>query len=211
MKVRVFTSGILICIMIWTLALAAQGYFRGMRRTADNLGKVVEESTFRDWSGKTGEPSGKEREVRNTRIREVVSGLTAQEFNPDTKVRLIELRTQFYSKLSKGEREVFVTSLLEGLDTYIMLFDSLPGERRRKLVKRAVKAAREELPSELRDKYELLDAEEEHENIGEIGWRAAMENKEPDKIMEFLQLIEIAGELIQRMRIPQWEGARGDK
>ncbi len=211
MKVRVFTSGILICIMIWTLVLAAQGYFRGMRRTADNLGKVVEESTFRDWSGKTGEPSGKEREVRNTRIREVVSGLTAQEFNPDTKVRLIELRTQFYSKLSKGEREVFVTSLLEGLDTYIMLFDSLPGERRRKLVKRAVKAAREELPSELRDKYELLDAEEEHENIGEIGWRAAMENKEPDKIMEFLQLIEIAGELIQRMRIPQWEGARGDK
>ena len=211
MKVRVFTSGILICIMIWTLVLAAQGYFRGMRRTADNLGKVVEESTFRDWSGKTGEPSGKEREVRNTRIREVVSGLTAQEFNPDTKVRLIELRTQFYSKSSKGEREVFVTSLLEGLDTYIMLFDSLPGERRRKLVKRAVKAAREELPSELRDKYELLDAEEEHENIGEIGWRAAMENKEPDKIMEFLQLIEIAGELIQRMRIPQWEGARGDK
>tara|TARA_B100000963_G_scaffold308633_1_gene284166 strand:+ start:5726 stop:6361 length:636 start_codon:yes stop_codon:yes gene_type:complete len=211
MKVRVFTSGILICIMIWTLVVAAQGYFRGMRRTADNLGKVVEESTFRDWSGKTGEPSGKEREVRNTRIREVVSGLTAQEFNPDTKVRLIELRTQFYSKLSKGEREVFVTSLLEGLDTYIMLFDSLPGERRRKLVKRAVKAAREELPSKLRDKYELLDAEEEHENIGEIGWRAAMENKEPDKIMEFLQLIEIAGELIQRMRIPQWEGARGDK
>ena len=197
--------------MIWTLVVAAQGYFRGMRRTADNLGKVVEESTFRDWSGKTGEPSGKEREVRNTRIREVVSGLTAQEFNPDTKVRLIELRTQFYSKLSKGEREVFVTSLLEGLDTYIMLFDSLPGERRRKLVKRAVKAAREELPSKLRDKYELLDAEEEHENIGEIGWRAAMENKEPDKIMEFLQLIEIAGELIQRMRIPQWEGARGDK
>ena len=197
--------------MIWTLVVAAQGYFRGMRRTADNLGKVVEESTFRDWSEKTGEPSGKEREVRNTRIREVVSGLTAQEFNPDTKVRLIELRTQFYSKLSKGEREVFVTSLLEGLDTYIMLFDSLPGERRRKLVKRAVKAAREELPSELRDKYELLDAEEEHENIGEIGWRAAMENKEPDKIMEFLQLIEIAGELIQRMRIPQWEGARGDK
>ena len=106
---------------------------------------------------------------------------------------------------------MFVTSLLEGLDTYIMLFDSLPGERRRKLVKRAVKAAREELPSKLRDKYELLDAEEEHENIGEIGWRAAMENKEPDKIMEFLQLIEIAGELIQRMRIPQWEGARGDK
>ena len=38
-----------------------------------------------------------------------------------------------------------------------------------------------------------------------------MEGKEPDEIMEFLQLIEIAGELIQRMRIPQWEGSRGDK
>ena len=211
MKVRVFSSGILICVVIWTLVVAAQGYFRGMRRTAETLGKVVEETTFSDWSGKKGEPSGKERETREKRIREVVSGLTGQEFNPDTKVRLIELRTQFYSKLSKGEREVFVTALLKGLDTYIMLFDSLPGERRRKLVKRAVKAARDELPPELRNTYELLEAEEEHDRIGEIGWRAAMESKEPDKIMEFLQLIEIAGELIQRMRIPQWEGARGDK
>ena len=74
-----------------------------------------------------------------------------------------------------------------------------------------MRAARDELPPELRNTYELLEAEEEHDRIGEIGWRAAMESKEPDKIMEFLQLIEIAGELIQRMRIPQWEGARGDK
>jgi hypothetical protein len=74
-----------------------------------------------------------------------------------------------------------------------------------------VKAAREELPPDLQGSYELLDAEEEHERIGQTGWRAAMEGKEPDEIMEFLQLIEIAGELIQRMRIPQWEGSRGDK
>lgn len=211
MKVRVFSRGILICVVIWTLVVAAQGYFRGMRRTADNLGKVVEESAFRDWSRKKEEPSGKEREVRDKRIEEVVSGLTRQEFNPDTKVRLSELRSQFYSKLSTGEREVFVARLLEGLDTYIMLFDSLPAERRRKLVKRAVKAAREELPPDLQGSYELLDAEEEHERIGQTGWRVAMEGKEPDEIMEFLQLIEIAGELIQRMRIPQWEGSRGDK
>ncbi|MDG2486776.1 MAG: hypothetical protein P8M65_03615 [Roseibacillus sp.] len=211
MKVRVFSKGILICVVIWALVLVAQGYFQGMRRTADNLGRVVEEDQFRDWSGKKEEPPEEERQGRDVRINEVVSMLTRQEFNPDTKVRLSELRSQFYSKLSKGEREVFVTRLLEGLDTYIILFDSLPSERRRKLIKRAVKAAREELPSDLQDSYELLDAEKEHERIEELGWRAAMEGKEPDKIMEFLQLIEIAGELIQRMRIPQWEGSRGAK
>ena len=193
------------------LVLVAQGYFQGMRRTADNLGRVVEEDQFRDWSGKKEEPPEEERQGRDVRINEVVSMLTRQEFNPDTKVRLSELRSQFYSKLSKGEREVFVTRLLEGLDTYIIPFDSLPSERRRKLIKRAVKAAREELPSDLQDSYELLDAEKEHERIEELGWRAAMEGKEPDKIMEFLQLIEIVGELIQRMRIPQWEGSRGAK
>ena len=211
MKVRVFSKGILICAAIWALVLVAQGYFQGMRRTADNLGRVVEEDQFRDWSGKKEEPPEEERQGRDVRINEVVSMLTRQEFNPDTKVRLSELRSQFYSKLSKGAREVFVTRLLEGLDTYIILFDSLPNERRRKLIKRAVKAAREELPPGLQDSYELLDAEKEHERIEELGWRAAMEGKEPDKIMEFLQLIEIAGELIQRMRIPQWEGSRGAK
>ena len=112
MKVRVFSSGILICVLIWTLVVAAQGYFRGMRRTADNLGKVVEESAFRDWSGKKEEPFGKEREIRGKRIEEVVSDLTRQEFNPDTKVRLSELRSQFYSKLSTGERKVFVARIV---------------------------------------------------------------------------------------------------
>ena len=211
MKVSVFSRGILICVLIWALVLGVQSYFRGMRRTADNLGRVVEENQFRDWSGRKGEPAGEERQVREERINQVVSLLTRQEFNPESKARLSELRSDFYLKLSSNERKAFVTSVLESLDTYITLFDSLPSERRRKLIKRAVKAAKEELPAGLRDSYKLLDAEEEHGRIEEAGWRAAMEGKDPDEIMEFLQLIEIAGELIQRMRIPQWEGQLGGK
>ena len=38
-----------------------------------------------------------------------------------------------------------------------------------------------------------------------------MKGKSPDQVMEYLQLIEIAGELIQRMRIPKWEGSSRDK
>ena len=41
MKVRVFSRGILICVLIWALVLGVQSYFVGMRRTADYLGKVV--------------------------------------------------------------------------------------------------------------------------------------------------------------------------
>ena len=206
---RVFSKGILICVAIWALVLSAQGFFRGMRKTTETLGKVVEENHFRDWSGKKGEPSGEERQAREERMNQVVALLTSQEFNPETKVRLSELRGEFYSKLSKVGRKAFVTRLLKGLDTYIMLFDSLPSERRRKLIKRAVKAAREELPADLQESYQLLDAESEHDRIEEVGWRVAMAGKDPDEIMEFLQLIEIAGELIQRMRIPQWEGPGG--
>ena len=211
MKVRVFSQGFLICGVIWVLVLAAQGYFRGLRSTAENLGKVVENEEFADWSREKGEPTGENREVRERRIREVVSLLIEQEFNPDAKMRLSELRDEFYSRLSLGEREEFVALLLEGLDSYIVLFDALPGDRRRKLIRRSVKAAKEELPPDLLSTYELLDAEEEQEKIGEMGWRAAMKGKSPDQVMEYLQLIEIAGELIQRMRIPKWEGSSRDK
>ena len=211
MKVRVFSQGFLICGVIWVLVLAAQGYFRGLRSTAENLGKVVENEEFADWSREKGEPTGENREVRERRIREVVSLLVEQEFNPDAKMRLSELRDEFYSRLSPGEREEFVALLLEGLDSYIVLFDALPGDRRRKLIRRSVKAAKEELPPDLLSTYELLDAEEEQEKIGEMGWRAAMKGKSPDQVMEYLQLIEIAGELIQRMRIPKWEGSSRDK
>ena len=211
MKVRVFSQGFLICVVIWVLVPAAQGYFRSLRSTAENLGKVVENEEFADWSRGKGEPTGENREVRERRIREVVSLLVEQEFNPDAKMRLSELRDEFYSRLSPGEREEFVALLLEGLDSYIVLFDALPGDRRRKLIRRSVKAAKEELPPDLLSSYELLDAEEEQEKIGEMGWRAAMKGKSPDQVMEYLQLIEIAGELIQRMRIPKWEGSSRDK
>ena len=171
----------------------------------------MENEEFTDWSRGKGEPTGENREVRERRIREVVSLLVEQEFNPDAKMRLSELRDEFYSRLSPGEREEFVALLLEGLDSYIVLFDALPGDRRRKLIRRSVKAAKEELPPDLLSSYELLDAEEEQEKIGEMGWRAAMKGKSRDQVMEYLQLIEIAGELIQRMRIPKWEGSSRDK
>ncbi len=211
MKIRVFSQGFLICVVIWVLVLVAQGYFRGLRSTAENLGKAVENKEFADWSKGKGEPTGEDRSVRGRRIREVVSLLASQEFNPETKMRLSELKEQFYARLSRGERKIFVDLLLEEIEPYIVPFDALPGEHRRKLIKRAVKAAREELPPDLLGSYELLDAEVEQEKIGELGWRAATKGKSPDQIMEYLLLIEIAGELIQRMRIPKWEGSSRDK
>jgi len=211
MKIRVFFQGSLVCVVIWVLVLAAQGYFRSLRSTAENLGKVVENEEFADWSASKGEPGGERRQPRDRRIREVVSLLADQEFNPETRMRLSELKDQFYSRLSPGERKLFVNLLLEQIDPYIALFDALPVERRRKLIKRAVKVAREELPPELRGSYEILSAGEEQEKIGETGWRRAMKGKSPDQIMEYLQLIEIAGELIQRMRIPKWEGQSRDE
>lgn len=211
MKARVFSRGLALCVVVWLVVLAAQGYFRDLRSTADTLGKVVQGDEFADWSGRKEEPEGEEKSGRNRRIRAVVDSLARQEFNPETKVRLSEIRSEFYSKLSAGERKVFVDLLLEGLDHYIGAFDGRPSEGRRKLIKQAMKAARKELPADLQSGYEILDAEEEYDRIGEAGLRAAMEEMGPDEIMEFLPLIEIAVELIQRMRIPQWEGLRGGR
>ena len=175
MKVRVFSRGLAICVVVWLVVLAAQGYFRDLRSTADTLGKVVQGDEFADWSGRKGEPEGEEKRGRNRRIRAVVDSLAQQEFNPETKVRLSEIRSEFYSKLSAGERKVFVDLLLEGLDHYIGAFDGRPSEGRRKLIKQAMKAARKELPADLQSGYEILDAEEEYDRIGEAGLRAAME------------------------------------
>ena len=211
MKIRVFCQGFLICVVIWVLVLVAQGYFRSLRSTAESLGEKVENEEFADWAAREDEPGGEEGRNRDRRILEVVSLLASQEFNPETKMRLSELKDQFYSRLSQGERKLFVDLILEEFEPYIVPFDALPGEHRRKLIKRAVKAAREELPPELLRSYEILDAEEVQEEIGETGWRMAMKGKSPAQIMEYLQLIEIAGELIQRMRIPKWEGQSRDK
>ena len=209
MKTRVFTRGLLTCLVVWLVVLAAQGYFRELRSTVDTLEGVVQGEEFSDWSGRESEPEGEEKRVRDQRIQAVVNSLARQEFNRDTKVRLSEIRSEFYSKLSRGEREVFVGLLLEGLEHSIGAFDQQPGDKRRKWIKQAMKAVRKELPEEVQAGYGILDAETEYERIGEAGLRAAMEEMGPDEFMEFLPLFEIAVELLQRMRIPQMEGLRG--
>ena len=50
MKIRVFSQGSLVCVVIWVLVLAAQGYFRSLRSTAENLGMMVEKEEFADWT-----------------------------------------------------------------------------------------------------------------------------------------------------------------
>ena len=211
MKTRVFTRGLAICMVIWVLVVVAQGYFRELRSTAETLGKVVEDEEFADWSGRDGEPEGDEGSARDRRIRAVAASLSRQEYNPETRGRLGGLRDEFYSKLSRGERSLFVESVVSSLETYIVIFDAMPPEARKKLSKKAVKEARDELPEELLSKYSILEDTEGRDRIGEVGWRAALEEKSPDEAMELLQLIEIAGELNQRRRMPRWEGGQGNE
>lgn len=205
MKTRVFLQGSIICVVIWVLVFAAQAYFRGMRSTAENLGKVVQDEEFLNLSASKEEPSGELARAREEKIREVAAIVGKLEVTEEAQRRRSALKDEFYAKLSPGERELFVALLLKPLDLQITLFDALSKERREKELKRAFGAAEEELPPAQLDRLNAVLGEKIREQIGIVGWRAAMEGKGPDEIMAYLQVLDIVGELLQRKRMPHRE------
>jgi hypothetical protein len=211
MKTRVLLQGLAICVVIWTVVFAAQAYFRSLRLTAESLESVVNEGEFVDWLEREGEPQPAEAREREKRIERVVAGMSKLEFAEGARARAMDLKHQLFSKLSPGEQALFVDLILKQLDPYLTAFDALPEERREKFLNKALKEAEVEFTPEQGARFKELYDEGTREKIAVAGWREAMKDKSPDQIMEHLKLIEIAGELLQRIRIPKWEGRDRDE
>jgi hypothetical protein len=207
----VIIRGLSICIAVWVVVFSAQGYFRSIRVTADNLSKVVDDEGFADWSGRFDEPKGEEARTRERRVRRVAASLNMLEFSEDAKVRQTALKERFYARLSANEQALFLSLIIEQMEPLIAAFDNLTQERRERFIKRALKEMEHEFPPEHLAEYRILQNEKLQDQIIRLGWRDSMEGKRPDDILEYLQLMEIAGELLQRIRVPKWEGRDRDE
>lgn len=210
MKLRVILQGLAICAAVWTAVFAAQGFFRSHRVTAESLEAAVEDSRFEDWSGKQGEPGGTEAESREARIRAITGMINELDFGQSEKAREKRLADEFFSRLSAKERVLFVDLTIEViLARWMSAFEGLPEEDKEKFIKRGVKEFEEELDEAEMKRLEKLGAEM-LAKITTEGFSGYLDGMSAEEKMELAPLMETMNELMQRLRMPKWEG-RGDQ
>lgn len=211
MKVRVIFQGLLACVLVWTAVFAAQEYFRSLRLTAETVEEVVEEADLRDWSEKDGEPTGQEAAAREEKIREVAELISKLDFPESGRMRQKGVTDGLFSKLSPGEKDLFVKlAVRTRLELFMTAFDSQTEERREKFLKKTVKELEYEFPeADLGRMQELMERYEEP--LVKNGIRATLDGMSTEEVMALSKSLQITNELMQRMRMPNWEGRGGEE
>ena len=211
MKLRVLLQGLAVLSVVWGVVIAAQTYFRGFRYTADRVEEKLAEGEFVDWSEREEEPTGAEAEFRNKRIREVITLFSQLEFAEVAKARESGLKAEFFDKLSPKEKEFLAVGLIGEMGTQIEAFDSLKEERREKFLKRFVQTAEFMLPKERSEALQELLNEEVREEISKSGIRPVLDTWDSEQRLQFVLAMEIITELMQRLRLPKYEGMVPDE
>ncbi|MFP6855888.1 MAG: hypothetical protein VCA73_01340 [Roseibacillus sp.] len=209
MKLRVILQGLVVCTVVWTMVFAAQGYFQRLRLTAEKVEEFIEEADLADWAARENEPSGAEAEGRKKRIHEIADLLSKLDFAEGDRVRQKKVAYRFFGKLSPNEKGVFVQLVVRSkLELYMTAFDGLSEEKREKYLKKTQKELEyESVEGDLDPILTML--EKHHDALVADGVRSTVEAMSTEEVMEFSQAMQIMNELMQRVRMPNWEG-RGE-
>lgn len=206
MKMRVLLQGSAVCAVVWTTVLVAQGYFARLRLTAERVEEAVAQAELVDWTGREGEPTGAEAAAREEKIREVAGMISKLDFTESGKARQERVAQEFFWKLSPNERALFVNLTMEKvLAQWMAVFEAMTPEDQEKFLKRGLKEFEVEMNPQNIERMQKLG-----EDMGRIvkagGFRAYFEGKTAAEKMEMAPLLEIMHELMQRLRMPKWEG-----
>ena len=132
------------------------------------------------------------------------------DFGQSEKAREKRLADEFFSRLSAKERVLFVDLTIEViLARWMSAFEGLPEEDKEKFIKRGVKEFEEELDEAEMKRLEKLGAEM-LAKITTEGFSGYLDGMSAEEKMELAPLMETMNELMQRLRMPKWEG-RGDQ
>lgn len=210
MKRRVIFQGLSICVVVWAVVFSAQGYFRQFRMTAESVEEAVEEADLADWSKRKGEPQGAVAVAREAKIREVAELISKLDFTESGRARQRQVADDFFWRLSPKEQALFVTLTVEVmLERWMASFEGMEKEDQEKFLQRGLREFEIDMkPADLAHITKL--GEKMREEVGEKGFRPYLDSLTPEEKIELAPLMEIMNELMQRMRMPKWEGREKD-
>ncbi len=201
----VIFKGLAVLAVVWVVVWAVRSFAADSKTTADSVERELRALNFTDWSespGGAGERDRREKEIR--RISEMFNRLDFAERQKNRDNRAGE---EFFKKLAKKEKELFINlTVVESMGRFMEALDQMPADDRKRFVERGLKEIREG-----RTEEEMQRAEEMDENlltkISEEGMRAYFDKASADTKMDLAPLMEAVNEVMQGLRGNQF-GAR---
>lgn len=205
MKKKVVIQGVVACVVVWLVTLAAQAVFGGMKPSAEKLREQVAAADFEDWSGREEVPDTPEAQRREEQLREIAGTLNALDFREREKLREGGGDRQFFERLAKPEAILFFDlTYSEAIKRMMEALDGLSPEERRKFVEKGLQEIEEGVAQEdLARMKELSD--DLLERATQEGFREYMQSASAETKMDLAPLVEAMNETMQGLRGQEWD------
>ena len=185
-------------LLVWAVVFAVRSFASSKKITAERLDREVREMNFDDWSEDPG--SGGAAEKREKKIRKVAEMVNQLDFAEREKNRESRSGEKFYSKLSPGEKELFIDlTIMESMSRFMEALDQMPEEQRKGFVEKGLREIREGRTEEEMERAKEMD-ETLLTKISQEGMRAYFDKASADTKLDLAPLMEAMNEVMQGLR-----------
>lgn len=199
-KQRIILQAVVALALIWVVVFAVRSIAGSQRVTAENLQQAINQADFEDWSEKDKVPGGAAAERRDERLREIADQVNRLDFAEREKTRDGRIGEEFFRRLSRPEKELFIDLTIEkSMETFMQALDALEPAQRRKFVEDGLREIEDG-----RTEEEMARARELSEDllgrITEEGMKSYFENASVETKLDLAPLMEAMDDVMKGMK-----------
>jgi len=196
----VILKAIIVLALVWGTVWAVRAMAGSRRITAEKVNQEMTTARFDDWSAHEVGPDPAEANRREEELRRIAGMFNRLDFAERERNRENRAAEEFYLKLSRAEKSMFVElTVVESMNRFMEALDALEPEQRRRFVEQGLREIQEGRTAadmaradELGD--DLLD------RITQEGMRAYFEKSNTDTKLDLAPLMEAMNETMQGLR-----------
>lgn len=199
-RTRLILQAVAALVLVWLVVFAVRSIAGSQRVTAEKLEQSIREADFEDWSERDSVPGGATAERREERLREIADQVNRLDFAEREKTRDERIGEEFFRRLSRSEKELFIDLTIEkSMETFMQALDALEPAERRKFVEDGLREIEDG-----RTEEEMLRARELSEDllgrITEEGMKSYFENASVDTKLDLAPLMEAMDDVMKGMK-----------
>jgi len=196
----VILKAIIVLALVWGTVWAVRAVAGSRRITAEKVNQEMTTARFDDWSGHEVGPDPAEAGRREEELRRIAGMFNRLDFAERERNRENRSAEEFYRKLSRSEKSMFVElTVVESMNRFMEALDALEPDQRRRFVEQGMREIREGRTAEDMARADEL-GDDLLDRITQEGMRAYFEKSNTDTKLDLAPLMEAMNETMQGLR-----------
>lgn len=196
----VILKAIIVLALVWGTVWAVRAMAGSRRITAEKVDQEMTTARFDDWSAHEVGPDPAEAKRREEELRRIAAMFNRLDFAERERNRENRSAEEFYLKLSRAEKSMFVElTVVESMNRFMEALDALEPEQRRRFVEQGLREIQEGRTAEDMARADEL-GDDLLDRITQEGMRAYFEKSNTDTKLDLAPLMEAMNETMQGLR-----------